>query len=216
MQRSLVLLPTLVSTLLLVGACHTSPPAGPSSNAANEAEQAASTTPGPVVVQPSPEEGEGEAPQARGPELPSGALCDTNADCGDDEVCEGVGCEPGQGRCAPKERMCTRDLAPYCGCDGEMFQASGSCAGGRYAYRGPCDPKLEDGEACTDGRQCKSGACVGEGLEGCGRGTGVCGQADCTRDMMPYCSCNGTEFSTSGSCPNRQFAYRGPCEAVGE
>ncbi|MFO7561517.1 MAG: hypothetical protein R6X02_02640 [Enhygromyxa sp.] len=148
-----------------------------------------------------------------GPELPSGPLCDSDVDCGEGMVCEGVGCEPGQGRCVSTDRICTRDLAQYCGCDGQLFQSSGTCPGRRYAYRGPCDPQLEDGEPCTDGRQCQSGQCVGEGLEGCSPGDqGVCGQAACTRDLVTYCSCNNTEFQASGTCPNRQFAYRGPCE----
>lgn len=148
-----------------------------------------------------------------GPPLPSGAACDTTADCAKGEVCEGLGCAPGQGRCAPPDRMCTRDLAVYCGCEGEEFQGSGSCPGDRFAYRGPCEPKLEDGQPCTDGRQCSSGQCIGAGLEGCGRGAeGVCGTTACTADEAAYCGCNNFEFSASGTCPNRQFAYRGPCE----
>jgi hypothetical protein len=148
-----------------------------------------------------------------GPKLPDGPLCDSDADCGTGMVCEGVGCDPGQGRCVARDRICTRDLAQYCGCDGQLFETSGSCAGRRYAYRGPCTPQLEAGEPCTDGRQCRSGQCVGEGLEGCSPGDqGVCGVTPCTRDLVTYCSCNNTEFKTSGTCPNRQFAYRGPCE----
>ena len=55
--------------------------------------------------------------------------------------------------------------------------------------------------------------CVGEGLEGCSPGDqGMCGATACTRDLAPYCSCNNTEFQASGTCPNRQFAHRGPCE----
>jgi hypothetical protein len=111
------------------------------------------------------------------------------------------------------ERMCTRDLAEYCGCDGQTFTGSGSCPGGRYAYRGACAPNKEDGEPCSDGRQCRSGQCMGEGLEGCSNGAqGVCGVADCTADLAAYCSCNNTPMNASGSCPDRQFAYRGPCE----
>ena len=150
-----------------------------------------------------------------GPELPTGALCDTSAECGEGQICEGVGCDPGEGRCVSSERMCTRDLAEYCGCDGATFSGSGSCPGARFAYRGACEPEREDGEACTDGRQCRSGQCLGEGLEGCSSSAqGVCGRADCTRDAMTYCSCNNTEFVASGSCPGRQFAYRGPCEGA--
>lgn len=151
-------------------------------------------------------------PERPGPSLPDGPLCTTDADCGDG-ICEGVGCGEMEGRCVARDRMCTRDLASYCGCDGATFQNSGSCPGARFAYRGACEPKLADGEACTDGRQCASGSCVGEGLEGCSPGAqGVCGQVACTMDLASYCGCNNVEFQASGSCPNRQFAYRGPCE----
>lgn len=147
--------------------------------------------------------------------LPDGARCDSDADCGAEQVCEGLGCGAQEGRCADRERQCTRDLATYCGCDGGEFQASGSCPGARFAYRGPCEAALEDGERCTDGRQCRSGQCLGEGLESCSPvASGVCGSQDCTDDEMLYCGCNGVEFQASGTCPNRQFAYRGPCEAA--
>ncbi len=67
------------------------------------------------------------------------AGCSTNDDCPADHVCEGEGCEPGAGTCAPKSRMCTRDLQPYCGCDGVTFRNSGSCPGARFSARGPCE-----------------------------------------------------------------------------
>jgi hypothetical protein len=159
------------------------------------------------------EAGEDTGGKLPGPALPEGPLCDSDADCGEGMLCEGVGCDPGQGRCVARDRICTRDLAQYCGCDGQLFETSGTCPGRRYVYRGPCDPKLEDGEPCTDGRQCKSGQCVGEGLEGCSAGAqGICGTSPCTRDLQTYCGCNNIEFQNSGTCPNRQFAYRGPCE----
>lgn len=148
-----------------------------------------------------------------GPTLPAGQACQSDTDCSSEQVCEGLGCGPHEGRCAPRERMCTRDLATYCGCDGREFQTSGSCPGARFAHRGSCSPALGLGESCTSGQQCASGLCTGEGLEGCGtRSGGQCSQADCTQDLATYCGCNGFEFRGSGSCPNQQFAYRGPCE----
>lgn len=166
----------------------------------------------PTVVDSS-EAGEGAAKPVPGPELPTGARCDSNADCGAEELCEGIGCGAQEGRCVTNARMCTRDLATYCGCDGSEFQSSGSCPGQRFAYRGSCTPQLADGERCSDGRQCASGQCLGEGLEGCTAGAfGRCGMAACTEDLALYCGCNAVEFQGSGTCPNRQFAYRGPCE----
>ena len=197
----------LLALITLALGCRQAPPGPPGTQA--DAGQPSSGADD--ATHPSDERADGD--RLPGPRLPDGPLCDSDADCGEGMLCEGVGCEPGQGRCVVADRMCTRDLAQYCGCDGQLFETSGSCPGRRFAYRGPCDPQLEDGEPCTDGRQCKSGQCVGEGLEGCSPGDqGVCGRAPCTRDLATYCSCNNTEFQTSGSCPNRQFAYRGPCE----
>ncbi len=70
-----------------------------------------------------------------------GAACTTNDDCGAEQVCEGQGCDAGQGVCQPKQRMCTRDLKTYCGCDGKTFQNSGSCPGARYSAEGACAPQ---------------------------------------------------------------------------
>ena len=44
----------------------------------------------------------------------------------------------GGGKCAPKNRACTKDLRAYCGCDGQTFKASGSCPGQRYSAKGAC------------------------------------------------------------------------------
>lgn len=70
---------------------------------------------------------------------PRKKACTTNADCGDGQVCEGEGCGENEGLCMPKDRMCTRDLVTYCGCDGATFQGSGSCPGQRFARRGACE-----------------------------------------------------------------------------
>lgn len=204
--------PLALAVFALVWGCRQAPPAQEPPDDGGAETPLPTTAGGEDDGQPGGEDGEDDG-HLPGPKLPDGPLCDSDADCGADMICEGVGCEPGEGRCVARDRICTRDLAQYCGCDGQLFETSGSCPGRRYAYRGPCDPQLEDGEPCTDGRQCKSGQCVGEGLEGCSPGDqGVCGLAPCTRDLVTYCGCNNIEFQTSGSCPNRQFAYRGPCE----
>jgi hypothetical protein len=154
-----------------------------------------------------------EPAEVPGPTLPKGDACERDADCDAEQVCEGMGCGAEQGRCTPRDRMCTRDLATYCGCDGKEFQNSGSCPGARYEYRGPCKPALGLGETCTSGAQCASGLCAGEGLEGCrGGSTGVCSDGSCTADDAVFCGCNGFDFHASSTCPNQQFAYRGPCE----
>lgn len=69
---------------------------------------------------------------------PRKKACSTSEDCGEGMVCEGEGCGEGQGICFSKDRMCTRDLQTYCGCDGVEFQSSGSCPGKRFSARGAC------------------------------------------------------------------------------
>ena len=68
----------------------------------------------------------------------TGESCDAGDDCSSG-VCEGLGCGPGEGRCAPAgARTCTADAQNFWGCDGQTFVSSGSCPGRRYAYLGVC------------------------------------------------------------------------------
>ena len=81
--------------------------------------------------------GKGSAGPAKKTGQPDGASCSAASEC-QSGVCEGEGCGVGQGVCAAQGRMCTRDLRPYCGCDGKTFRSSGSCPGKRFQYRGEC------------------------------------------------------------------------------
>lgn len=67
----------------------------------------------------------------------NGAPCSRGAEC-ESGVCEGMGCGVDEARCAPQGRACTRDLVPYCGCDGVTFSASSTCPGRPYRARGRC------------------------------------------------------------------------------
>jgi hypothetical protein len=86
---------------------------------------------------PSPSETPADDPGTTPAPANDAKHCNTDADCGDG-VCEGLGCGENEGVCAPKQRMCTRDLRTYCGCDGAEFRSSGSCPGKRFANEGPC------------------------------------------------------------------------------
>ena len=78
-------------------------------------------------------------------EAPDGAACKSGGEC-QSGICEGEGCGEDQpGTCAPVGRACTRDLRPYCGCDGQTFRTSGACPGRRFEARGPCAGDLPPG-----------------------------------------------------------------------
>lgn len=93
-------------------------------------------------AEPGPAHGATQGPDAAATGAPSAdpasAGCTVDADC-DGGICEGEGCGPNEGVCQPADRMCTRDLQPYCGCDGRTFRSSGSCPGARYRHRGECE-----------------------------------------------------------------------------
>jgi len=163
------------------------------------------TTP-PTYVPPGSDAAAATSPTAGA----DGAACTAASDCASG-VCEGQGCAAGQGRCAPKQRACTKDLRQYCGCDRKTFKGSGSCPGARYEFVGACDRRKADGASCLAGAECASGVCEGQG---CGNDTpGTCMPAArrCTRDLRPYCGCDGKTFRTSGSCPGQRYAAKGEC-----
>jgi hypothetical protein len=87
---------------------------------------------------PSPASDDGVESPPPVSESPPPSGCNDDTDCSGG-ICEGEGCGPGEGTCQPRDRMCTRDLRPYCGCDGHTFQSSGSCPGKRFAHRGACE-----------------------------------------------------------------------------
>lgn len=116
----------------------------------------ASPAPPPPVEPAQPDEtakpGDSPPVQSEDPGEPTpstgaeGSACLTPEDC-ESGICEGEGCDDEHpGTCQPRQRMCTRDLRPYCGCDDETFRTSGSCPGRRFAHRGEC----EGGEAVDD------------------------------------------------------------------
>lgn len=86
----------------------------------------------PANVEPAP------VPQTSTAPFDDGEKCVDSSEC-KSGVCEGEGCTPDRpGVCAPRSRACTRDLRPYCGCDGATFRTSGSCPGRRFAHTGEC------------------------------------------------------------------------------
>jgi len=204
-------LATAMSAALLAAAIAACPP--PDTSAPVPPAQLDVTPPAPVQTDASPpaaaDAGPRPAPGRRKAQV--GAHCNDNGDC-TSGVCEGVGCDLGEGVCAPASRPCTRDLRPYCGCDGETFQSSGRCPGRRYAYRGSCSAPRADGAACASDLQCQSGICEGLGCGDDESGRCVPTGRMCTADVKQYCGCNGKTFTASGSCPGRRYAGAGACK----
>ena len=141
--------PILVGVASVMLACSVNVSAGAGAPQGEEAEQATArpdmeaTDPDPAAESPETE-ADDASPATQMKEVaevdapPRKKACTTSEECGDGMVCEGEGCGEGQGICFSKDRMCTRDLQTYCGCDGVEFQSSGSCPGQRYSARGAC------------------------------------------------------------------------------
>ena len=163
-----------------------------------------SASDGGSVATPTPDQGTDK------PGKPDGSACTLDNDCASG-VCEGPGCDEGDGRCAPKDRACTKDLRQYCGCDGKTFGASGSCPGARYEFVGSCEEGKPDGAACLGNDECASGSCEGQGCGDDTPGTCMPKARRCTRDLRPYCGCDGKTFRTSGTCPGARYAKKGEC-----
>lgn len=90
-----------------------------------------------TMPEPAGDEGEDAPEELVTGATPDGGSCRRGSDC-QSGVCEGLGCD-GEAQCAPRMRPCTMDLRAYCGCDGQSFQSSGSCAGQPYRAKGWCE-----------------------------------------------------------------------------
>ncbi|MBW2453915.1 MAG: hypothetical protein JRI68_05375 [Deltaproteobacteria bacterium] len=67
-----------------------------------------------------------------------GAGCSKGSEC-QSGICEGQGCEPDKGKCAPKERVCTGAKQQLCDCAGKTIAVDkASCPAVTYKYPGPC------------------------------------------------------------------------------
>lgn len=72
-------------------------------------------------------------------EVAQPTTCSSSSDCPDGQQCTGdEGCDVAW-TCQPP-RPCTRDLRPYCTCDGRTVRGSGSCPPEPFRSRGACAP----------------------------------------------------------------------------
>ena len=150
---------------------------------------------------------------ARPGPCPEPRSCTSSAQCQRGEMCLGPeGCAA-VWTCQPA-RSCTKDLASFCGCTGQTFEGSSSCPPERYAHRGPCGPAdAPRGRTCTSTEQCAKGETC-QGAAGCTTAWTCMPARPCTRDLVPYCGCDGKSFQGSSTCPPRPFARRGRCDAL--
>jgi hypothetical protein len=144
------------------------------------------------------------------PALAAGQKCGSNADCPKGELCDGAdGC--GATWTCKAGRVCTKDLVPFCGCDGVTFEGSSSCPGRKLAHRGPCKAPPPGPKVCTTSADCPKGQSC-DGAEGCDAIWTCQPPRACLRNRVPFCGCDNRTFYGSSSCPNRKYAHRGPCE----
>lgn len=116
------------------------PEAAPEATEAAPEVPAATAPEAPPVAEPAPETPPAAEPEPATTGKADGASCLASSECASG-ICEGEGCGDDQpGTCMTKMRACTRDRRPYCGCDGQTFETSGSCPGRRFAHRGACEP----------------------------------------------------------------------------
>ena len=90
----------------------------------------------------------------------------------------------------------------FCAAPGEL-----RCTGGGCVDAGP-PPNL-----CHGNVDCAAGTiCVG--AQGCGIPWTCQPAPPCTHDLATYCSCDGTTFMASSTCPGRPYVYRGACGII--
>ena len=74
-------------------------------------------------------------------EVEGNRICTADSDCRSGWVCAGVeGCATFW-TCVPRGRVrprCTRDRVRFCSCEGDSFEASGTCPGRPFVHRGYC------------------------------------------------------------------------------
>lgn len=112
--------------------------------------------------------------------------CQSNADCGADELCGTGLCEGGIGVCIPRPTMCSDTDEPVCGCDGLTYQnvCFAELAGVRISTAQPC--VCESNGDCRGEQYCAlENSCFNPGL--CLPRPQMCDPAD----TQTVCGCLG-------------------------